>query len=100
MSEFWQGVWIGLLSWWAINWILKQLIVSVVVSHIKEQQKQDTKEVLLRLEKVGNMIYCYRKDTDEFICQAPTLQEVADLYKQRYPNNNAKILKEDSSGVM
>jgi hypothetical protein len=98
MSEFWQGVWFGLFTWWFIIWLLKQIIVSVVVNHIKEQQKAE--EVLLKLEKVGNMIYCYRKDTDEFIGQAATLQEIANIYKQRFPNNNAKILKEDSAGVL
>jgi hypothetical protein len=99
MSEFWTGVWTGILSYMFVRWVLRQIVVSIVVSHIKEIKEQQEGEVLLKLEKVGEMIYCYRKDTDEFICQAKTLQEVADIFKQRFPNSTARILQEDASGV-
>jgi len=99
MSEFWTGVWTGVLSYMFVRWVLKQIFVSIVISHIKEIKEQQEEEVLLKLERVGEMIYCYRKDNDEFIGQAKTLQEIADIFKKRFPNNTARILQEDAAGV-
>ncbi len=102
MNEFWTGFWTGILAWFAFSWLLKKLLVALVL-HVARDQiaelKQAEEEVLLKLEKHGDMLYCYRKDNDEFIGQAKSLEELADLYKKKYPNQNGRILKEDAAGV-
>ena len=102
MSEFWIGFWSGILVWYLLRLLIKQIIVALVLNIAKdkiEELKAQEDEIFLKLEKHGDMIYCYRKDTDEFIGQAKSLEEIADLYKKKYPNNNARILKEDAAGI-
>ena len=102
MSEYWEGFWIGIISYLLFRnllnalkmYLLKRLILKVV-DDMAEQQG----EILLRLEKHGDMYYCYRKDTEEFVGQATTVEEIGNLFKKKYPLNEGKILKEDAQGV-
>jgi len=103
MSDFETGVLVGIGSWILLGillneikiWLLKRLI-GKVVTDLKEQQG----EILLRLEKHGDMLYCYRKDTEEFVAQAKTVNEIADLFKKKYPLNEGRILKDDAQGII
>jgi hypothetical protein len=102
MSDFWEGFWIGIISWYIFWWVIKQLLVSLVLHIAKDkiaELKSEEEEILLKLEQHGDLIYCYRKDNDEFVGQGKTLDEVAELFKKKYPNNNAKVLKEDFNKV-
>lgn len=102
MSEFWSGIFVGIFAWVAFWWAVKQLLVWMVLRIARakiEELKAAEQDILLKLEKHGDMIYCYRKDNDEFIGQAPTLEELANLFKKKYPNNNGRILKEDAAGI-
>ena len=99
MSEFWAGAVTGIILWLLFWWMVKQLLVWLVLRIAKEkiaELKAEEDEVLLKLEKHGDMLYCYRKDNDEFIGQAKTLEELADMFKKKYPNNDGRILKEDA----
>ena len=102
MSEFWSGIFVGIFAWVAFWWMLKQLLVWMVLRIARakiEELKAAEQDILLKLEKHGDMLYCYRKDNDEFIGQATTLEELANLFKKKYPNNNGRILKEDAAGI-
>jgi hypothetical protein len=46
------------------------------------------------------MLYCYRKDTDQFIGQGESLQEIANLFVKRYPDCKGRILKEDGAEMV
>ena len=102
MDEFWNGFWIGVLCWvlfsWAIQKLMIKMITHLVVKQIKEQQQ--TEEVLLTLEKHGNVLYCYRKDDNQFVGQAESIEEICNIFTKRFPKQNAKILKEDSAGLL
>ena len=103
MSDFWFGVTVGIIGVYVVNWLLKQLLVFLVLKIAKnkiDELKKQEEEVLLKIEKHNGVIYCYRKDNDEFIGQGSTLQEVADLFKKKYPHNDGRILKEDADGLM
>jgi phosphosulfolactate phosphohydrolase-like enzyme len=62
--------------------------------------KAEDGEILLKIEKHNDVIYCYRKDNNEFVGQGATLEEVAEQFKKKYPSNDARILKEDTDGLM
>lgn len=103
MDEFWTGFWTGIFAWVAFWWLVKKALVATVLHVAKEQiaeLKQAEADVLLKLEKHGDMLYCYRKDNDEFVGQAKSLEEIAELFKKKYPNQNARIMQEDSAGMM
>ena len=102
MSDFETGFWAGIASWILLGLVLNELkmwlikrLVTKVVTDLKEQQN----EILLRLEKHGDMLYCYRKDTEEFIAQAKTVEEICELFKKKYPFNDGRILKEDQGSI-
>jgi len=102
MDEFWNGFWIGVLSWVIFSWVIQKLmlkmITHLVVKQIKQQQEKE--EVLLTLEKHGTVLYCYRKDDKQFVGQAETIEEISKIFMQRFPHQSAKILKEDSAGLL
>jgi len=104
MSEFWQGFWQGILIWLLLVWVIKQLIISAVTNVVKEHIRQNPEEyggeILLTVEKHQGILYCYRKDTNEFIGQGSTLEEIGTIFTKRYPNNKGTILKEDSAGLL
>lgn len=98
MEEFWSGFVIGIISWYIFWWCIKQLLVMLVLKVAKKeiaQMRAEQEAVTLKLEKHGDMFYCYRKDNEEFIGQAKTVEEIAELFKKKYPFNEAVILKED-----
>jgi hypothetical protein len=98
MEEFWSGFVIGIISWYIFWWCIKQLLVMLVLKVAKKEialMRAEQEAVTLKLEKHGDMFYCYRKDNEEFIGQAKTVEEIAELFKKKYPFNEAVILKED-----
>jgi len=102
MDEFWIGFWTGILVLYLIRFLIKQLLVALILNIAKdkiEELKLSEQDILLKLEKHGEMIYCYRKDNDEFIGQAKTFDEIIQLFKKKYPNNNGRIMKEDAAGI-
>ena len=102
MEGFWTGFFAGIVSWMFLMWLLKQFLVWLVLKVASKQIakiKEEEGKIMLKVEKHGDMIYCYRKDNDEFIGQAKTLEELADIFKKKYPNNDGHILKEDAAGV-
>ena len=102
MDDFWFGVAVGVIGVYVINWILKQILVFLVLKIAKdkiEELKSAEDEILLTVEKHNDVIYCYRKDNNEFIGQASTLEEIGNIFKKKYPNNNGRILKEDANGL-
>ena len=101
-DQFWLGFacgWFGLVAFrWLVSKLLVLLVLKVASKEIAKMKANEA-EILLRIEQHNGVIYCYRKDNNEFIGQGSTLQEVADLFKKKYPSNDARILKEDADGL-
>jgi len=74
------------------NWALFQLGQSIadrpddmirVLNQIK-QLEQESREI--SVERVGDQVYAYAKDTGEFLAQAPDPAGLAEVIRQRFPN--------------
>jgi hypothetical protein len=81
---FWAGYNIGqiVLSWHLRDVIRKEAISQGinVDSEFNIKPKNDKPKVSkLWIEKVHDIMYLYDKDTDDFVCQANTLEELATL---------------------
>lgn len=100
-NEFWNGFIQGIFYWVIGLWIAKQLLVMMITNavkkHIEENPEEYGGEILLYVEKHHDMLYCYRKDTDEFVGQGKTMQEIADIFIKRFPKNKGTVLKDDGA---
>lgn len=56
-----------------------------------EQAASDQPEEI-RVERVGNQIYLYQKQTDEFLAQGPDLESALAVVEQRFPNRSFRGL--------
>lgn len=102
-DQFWTGFAVGWFALYAVQWLLRKLLVMIVLrvagKQIAEMKAQEG-EIFLKIEKHNDVIYCYRKDNNEFVGQGKSLEEVAEQFKKKYPSNDARILKEDADGLM
>ncbi len=65
----------------------------------EDQIKADTRPI--RVERHGNNIYLYAKDTEEFLAQGTSLQEALDVVEKRFPGQNFKghLSKEEADNL-
>ena len=102
-DQFWTGFACGWVALLVLQWMIRKLVVFLVLRIAGKQiakMKEEEAEILLKIEKHNDVIYCYRKDNNEFVGQGTTLEEVAEQFKKKYPSNDARILKEDADGLM
>jgi hypothetical protein len=100
---FWEGFFIGIIVWLILRSILNGLISSLILEEVKkelEKTKEDSKEILLTLEKHQDILYCYRKDNNEFVGQGSNINEIIEIFRKKYPKNNGRILKEDGAELI
>ena len=55
--------------------------------NVKEEQNQDPDATELRIERVGNLLYAYRKEDNQFVAQGANLAELLESAAKRFPNN-------------
>ncbi|NBR62620.1 MAG: hypothetical protein EBT86_13565 [Actinobacteria bacterium] len=57
-------------------------------SHIAQEaaKSKGEEEEAIRVERHGDQLYLYTKNTDEFLAQGSTLQEALARIEQRYPD--------------
>ena len=79
-------------------------IAYVAVSYRKKQEKELDQYVdralelykkliiMLRVELVDKMYYCYNNETGDFVCQGKSIEEITESFKERYPNHGSYIL--------
>jgi hypothetical protein len=54
------------------------------------------KLIVLDIEAVDGQFMCYNSLTKEFVCMGQNMTEVQERFRQRYPNKEAAMIKEDS----
>ena len=60
------------------------------VDQALEIYKQFT--IPLRVDKVNSIYYCYNNNTNDFVCQGKSIEEITEAFKARYPNHGSYIL--------
>jgi uncharacterized protein YjaZ len=75
--------------------ILYQLYKSSHQSLQAEQEEDESPAVYVRVEKYGDQIYFWDKDTSDFIAQGKDLKEIVSKCEKLYPNFYFHIEKED-----
>ena len=53
------------------------------------------KLIILDIEAVDGQFMCYNSLTKEFVCMGQNMEEVQERFRQRYPDKEAALIKED-----
>ena len=48
--------------------------------------------IMLKVDLVDKMYYCYNNETGDFVCQGKSIEEITKAFKERYPNHGSYIL--------
>jgi hypothetical protein len=92
-----------------ITWLVLKLIAGYL--HAKNAQLKDqlneldkkVKELFVRvsIEKHGEVYYIFEKETDRFVAQGKTADEIKEIMQQRFPNKTFIATDEEikSSGL-
>ena len=56
---------------------------------------ENQKLIILDIEAVDGQFMCYNSLTKEFVCMGQNMTEVQERFRQRYPDKEAALIKED-----
>ena len=45
----------------------------------------------MMVEQHGDILYAFRKDTDDFVCQGANFEELRTNFSKRFPNYNGSV---------
>ena len=63
------------------------------IERVVEQERQNT--LYVRVDIVGDVIYVYEKESDKFLFQTKTVNELKDTLAKQFPNRNVLTSRED-----
>ena len=63
------------------------------IERIVEQERQNT--LYVKVDIVGDVIYVYEKESDKFLFQTKTINELKDTLAKQFPNRNVLTSRED-----
>ena len=92
-------VWLGgAVSGWKAREEHAKQVTEKLFSHLQESVQQEVEEsvIQINIEKHNNMFYVYDKETNEFMAQGSSKEEVENNLQKRYPGkrfgcNESKI---------
>lgn len=88
------------LFYLAIGWVVGKLLSHIALyflykkrDELKEELVAAAKElkdkiIIVNIEKHGDMLYLFEKDTDRFIAQGRTKEEIMEHCRKRFPNQS------------
>ena len=63
------------------------------IERVVEQERQNT--LYVKVDIVGDVIYVYEKESDKFLFQTKTVNELKDTLAKQFPNRNVLTSRED-----
>ena len=63
------------------------------IERIVEQERQNT--LYVKVDIVGDVIYVYEKESDKFLFQTKTVNELKNTLAKQFPNRNILTSRED-----
>lgn len=63
------------------------------IERIVEQQRQNT--LYVKVDIVGDVIYVYEKESDKFLFQVKSVDELKKMLAEQFPNRNILTSRED-----
>lgn len=86
-----------------VGWVLRETyathVLNKVLHNVEENVKQIAKDAIhINIEKHNDHFYVYNKETNTFMAQAGSKEELEEILKDRFPGKNfacsEKVLRE------
>ena len=96
-GSFFVGVLVGLGMAYGVVRILGRLLYHKLVAEgvIKTAEEEsgdtDSQRIQMKVEQHGDVLYAFRKDTDDFVCQGANFEELRANFSKRFPNYNGSV---------
>jgi hypothetical protein len=87
-----------------LGWVLREEMAKRRVDYIMKQLGEDLKQVAedliqIKIEHHSGVYYVFNKETDEFMAQASTRNELEDALAKRYPEKRFAATPENLKEV-
>ena len=99
---------VDFLFYLALGWIIGKILGSVILyllrqkrDELREELASAAKEladkiILVNIEKHGDVLYLFEKDTDRFIAQGKTKEEIMKHCRERFPHQSVIASESDA----
>jgi hypothetical protein len=101
IAAMFTGVGFGIIMFWLFVWIISRRIQFRIESELSTTMKNLAQERLIALtvEIDNNQYFCYNALTKDFVCQGPSLKEIIERFRLRFPHKAAAIYDGDETAV-
>ena len=96
-GSFFVGVLVGLGMAYGVVRILGRLLYhklvaeGVIRSEAEESGDTDSQRIEMKVEQHGDVLYAFRKDTDDFVCQGANFEELRANFARRFPGHTGSV---------
>ena len=95
--SFLFGVMVGLSIAYGIirmlgKMLYNKLVAEGVIKSVEEEQAEsENKRIEMKVEKHGDVLYAFRKDNDDFVCQGADFAELKANFLRRFPGYDGSL---------
>lgn len=96
-ASFFVGILVGLFIAYGIIRMLGKMLYNklvnegVIKSVEEEVAEKETKRIEMMVEQHGDVLYAFRKDTDDFVCQGSNFEELRTNFAKRFPGHTGSV---------
>lgn len=73
-------------GWFALRGLVLYRMRGIKKLFEEAEAKSKATEIMVKFVRNGDHVYAYNADTDEFLAQGTTRQDIVDSLKKRFPN--------------
>ena len=96
-GSFFVGVLVGLFMAYGVVRILGRLLYhklvaeGVIKSVEEEAAETESRRIEMKVEQHGDILYAFRKDNDDFVCQGSNFEELRANFSRRFPGHTGSV---------
>lgn len=89
MTDFILNILLGIFLGWAVAQIIGGYLRAKLISNIHEKIEEAAEEmkerwIMVNIEQHDDIFYLYEKDTNQFIAQGKTIEEISQRCQERF----------------
>lgn len=73
------------------GFLFKMALDIIKVVRAQSRAEKASHPLELAAELHHGVVYCFEKETDRFVCQGRTLEELIQVYRTRFPNKKTAV---------